>query len=248
MHGRPPTPMQVIASWRAVMTDGSRTRGPTACEKRDSVQHRLSTEWSRLITGAVLSVAPRAPGRGLMGGFTDVVGARASDADQRFCRVSEPACHRPAACSAGDFERLHAAEVHPNAGAVFDHLGHDVVAVWAAHDDSGALEDVSCADRAGPAAVAARHGRGGHLGGEHLGSMPATALPSSINSSISDTGPSLAKCWNPAQKRYRLLVFGPLPGRPEQLGEFVMIAGSSSTGLDLALSRALARPSSRCTA
>ena len=29
-----------------------------------------------------------------------------------------------------------------------------------------------------------------------------------------------------AQKRYRLRVFGPLPGRPDQLGEFVMIATS----------------------
>jgi hypothetical protein len=27
-----------------------------------------------------------------------------------------------------------------------------------------------------------------------------------------------------AEKRYRLRVFGPLPGRPDQLGEFVMIA------------------------
>jgi hypothetical protein len=26
------------------------------------------------------------------------------------------------------------------------------------------------------------------------------------------------------QKRYRLRVFGPLPGRPDQFGEFVMIA------------------------
>jgi hypothetical protein len=26
------------------------------------------------------------------------------------------------------------------------------------------------------------------------------------------------------EKRYRLRVFGPLPGRPDQLGEFVMIA------------------------
>jgi hypothetical protein len=29
-----------------------------------------------------------------------------------------------------------------------------------------------------------------------------------------------------AQRRYRLRVFGPLPGRPDQLGEFVMIATS----------------------
>jgi hypothetical protein len=34
------------------------------------------------------------------------------------------------------------------------------------------------------------------------------------------------------EKRYRLRVFGPLPGRPDQLGEFVLIATSCGSNRD----------------